>query len=101
MHREFGRRFAIAISEVAIETIGEEGRHGRNQFGQSKQTGIKCLVCGEFVGGHFTGPETFAVEAHIPVAEVVEHEVVDGTSGFSRFVVVEGFIYGNNERIEF
>ena len=73
--------------QVGIETVGKERRNGSHERSHRFEAGVECLVSRKFVGIHVPAPETFAVEAHIPVAEVVIDKVRYGTAGTRRFII--------------
>ena len=65
------------------------------------EAGIKGLICRLFVGIHIATPETFAVETHVPVREVVLHKIRDSTSGFGRFIRLVRLGNLFDKRVEF
>ena len=78
-------------SKVAEEAIAEERCHRSHKLRHCEKAGVKSLVSGEFVAFKPSAPETFAVQAHIPVGEFVKHELMYGACGTCRLVVVEFF----------
>ena len=93
----------VAARQVGVETVGIEGRYRSDQHGYSGQTAVKGLIGREFVCVHLLAPETFAVEAHIPVREVVVDKVAYRSGRFGRFVIVKSLfdsLYQSVERRE-
>ena len=79
----------LAAAQIHVELVGIEGCKGCYQLGHSHQTGVESVVSRALVGTHLLAPETFAVEAHIPVAQVVVDKLVDKTACARRVVAVE------------
>lgn len=77
MNRTVGMTAAHGI-QVGEDAVGHEGREGRGESRHGLQAGIKSLVSGEFVIAHAAAPETFAVQANVPVREVLAHEILYG-----------------------
>ena len=72
----------VAASEVAVEHIGIEWSDRSHEHCHGLEALVESLVSGQI-----TVPEARAVEAHIPVAEVVDHKIADGASRLGEFVV--------------
>ncbi len=87
-------------AEVVVELIGIEGSERCEQTGHRGEAGVERLIGGALVGAHLLTPETLAVEAHIPVAQVVVDETVDEAAGARRVVVVELSGHTLDERVE-
>ena len=86
--------------KVGIELVGIEWSDWCHQPSHGLKTCIECLICRELVGSHLSSPETLAVEAHIPVREIVAHEGLDQSSGYCRLVGVVVLIHLADECIE-
>ena len=87
--------------QVAIEAVGIERSIRCHELGNGLQAGIERTISSLFVGIHLAAPETLAVEAHVPVREVVLHKIADSSSGFGGFVGLVGFRHLTNEGVEF
>ena len=86
--------------QVGVQTVGKERRYGSNQQSHRLQTCEQSLISRQFVVVHLAAPETLAVEAHIPVAQVVAHEIRDGACSLCRLIVVEVGRHFLNQRVE-
>ena len=103
--REIGQmdrcgRSWTSVGKIAVEAVAVERRYGSYKFRQRQQAGVQSLVCSHFVTVASAAPETLAVEAHIPVGEVVADKVVDSAGGTGRLVVFEGFGDSSDEGVE-
>ena len=91
---------AIALTtQVLIELVGIEGCKGREQFGYGHQTGVERLIGRALVVAHLLTPEAFAVEAHIPVGEIVVDELVDESAGASGIEILQLVVDTLDERV--
>ena len=71
-HWEHIQMYALQLAaKVVIQLIGIERSERREQLGYSHQAGIESLIGTELVLTHLLAPETLAVQANIPVGEVV------------------------------
>ena len=87
--------------QVAIEAVGIVGSDGRHEVTHGEEAFVECLISRNLILCHFACPEAFAVQAHIPVREVVRHEGFNQATRTCRFVF---FIRRRNtldERLEF
>src|SRR5215204_4030281 len=75
--------------EVNEELITKERRYGGHQAGYGFQAFIQGLVGSDLVGLVLPFPEPAAAKAHIPIAEVFIHEVLDQAAGLRRLIVVK------------
>ena len=62
--------FLPVRNKVEIEPVHKERGYRGGEYGNVPEHLVQCLVSGELVGVHLSAPETFAVEAHIPVGEI-------------------------------
>ena len=83
MYRLLPVRNQVKIKLVHIERR-DRSREYRNVF----QYLVKCLICSEFVLIVRTAPETLPVQTHVPVADMVAHEVLNHTAGRSHIVIL-------------
>ena len=86
--------------EIPVETVCIERCVRRHELRYGLKTGVEGGVCSLFVCVHLTSPETLAVQTHIPVREVVLHEIRDSTSGFGGFVCFVRFCDLLDEGVE-
>ena len=86
--------------QVRIEHIGIERSNRRHQFGYGFQTRIERLERGQLILRHAAAPETFTVQADVPVGEIVVHEVRNQSSGFGRLVFVVAVIHILHQRVQ-
>ena len=83
----------LFAAEVFPQLVGIERCEWRQQFGHGHQAGVERLVCRTLVGTHLFAPEAFAVEPHIPVAEIVVDEGVNESAGSGGIIALEFVIY--------
>ena len=88
------------LNQVHIQAVGIERSNRSHQFRHRFQTSVQSLVSRQFVLRHRASPETFPVQAHIPVAQVIVYKVCNQTSCLCRFVIIEASIYIFYQRIE-
>ena len=88
------------FGQVGIEHISIERSDGCHQLSHGFEACIECLECRELVLRHTTAPETFAVQADIPVGEVVIHEFGNETSRLCGFVFIVAGIHVLHQRIQ-
>ena len=97
---EYVEVHAIALAtQVLIELVGIEGCKRREQFGNGHQTGVERLIGRALVVAHLLTPEAFAVEAHIPVREIVVDKLVDESAGASGIEVLQLVVDTLDERV--
>ena len=105
-HREVGKVYAHLIVsaahriKVGIELVGIEWSDWSHQSSHGLKTCIECLISRELVGCHLSSPETLAVEAHIPVREIVAHEGLNQSSSYSWLVCVVVLVNLADECVE-
>ena len=99
MYAALGMAAANAI-EVGEYLVGDERSNGRGQQHHGFETGIERLVGCRFVSRGLSAPEPFAIEAHVPVAQLLVHEVLNSASGAGWLVVLVGIFNLNNEAVE-
>ena len=100
---EVDRNHLVAAShgnQVAVEHVGIERCDGRHQLGHRLEASIEGLISRELIFSHTTTPEAFAVEAHIPVRQVVVDEIGYQSASLGRLVVVVAGIHILHQRIE-
>ncbi len=90
-----------SCNQVGIEHISIERSDGCHQLSHGFEACIECLECRELVLRHTTAPETFAVQADIPVGEVVVHEFGNETSCFRGLVFIVAGIHVLHQRIQY
>ena len=86
--------------QVAEDAVHHEGCEGRRELRDGLQAGVERLVGGQLVLGHSAAPETLAVQTHVPVREVLAHELLDGAGGRRRVVVLERLGHVLDQRVE-
>ena len=99
MHR-FVRVAAAYGVQIAEDTVGDERRERCGEHRNGFQTGVERLVGRQFVVCQTAAPETFAVEAHVPVRQVFAYELLDHAGSRRRIVILERFGNIPNQRIE-
>ena len=90
----------LLATEVFVELVGIERCKWRKQLGDRHQTGVERRVGRAFVIAHILAPETLAIQSHIPVRQVVVHELVDEATCTRRVVVLQLDIDFLDERID-
>ena len=83
-------------SQVMIEFVGIERGKRSQQFRHRHQAGIKRLISRKLVFAHLCAPETFTVQTHIPVAQIVVDKGVyqsTGTCGVKVFQFALNTLY--------
>ena len=90
--REMHRFVLVAAAhgvEVREDAVGDERCERRCEHRDGLKTGVQRLIGRQFVFRHAASPEPLAVEAHVPVREVLAHELLNGAGRRSRVVVFE------------
>ena len=77
-------------NEIAPELVAIERRDGGAQQCDRLENAVEGFVCGLFVGSESAAPEAFAVQADVPVGEVVADEGLDEAAGQGDVVVFVG-----------
>ena len=77
---------AGSTRQVTIEAVGVERSIGRHQLGYGLEACIERQVRRLFVGIHLAAPETLAVQANVPVTEVILHKIRDESACLRRLV---------------
>ena len=83
--------------EVEIQLVGIEWGERSQQFGHCFKASIQRLVSAELVLAHLLTPETFAIEANIPVTEVVVHKSINQSASPCGVVVVHFALHALNQ----
>ena len=86
--------------QVGEDTVADKRRERRSQLRNGLQTGIERLVSGQFIFGKFAAPETFSVQAHVPVRQVFADEFLDGASRRRRIIIFERVRYLFDQRVQ-
>ncbi len=86
--------------KVDKELVGVEWRIWSHKAGYRHQAGVEGLICSQFVGRHPSTPETLAVEAHIPVGEIVADKFTDFTGTFCKVIIVQSGLHILNQGVE-
>ena len=79
----------VLAGHVPEQPIHVERRDGRGHHGHGAKAGGEGLVRALLVGVHVTFPEAAPAQTHMPIAQFIHHEVLDGAScacGFQRLV---------------
>ena len=79
---------SLAECQIAIETIGKEGRYRSNQFADGQQALVQSLIASQLILLQTFAPQTFLGQANIPVAQVIDNECLDSSAGTCRFIIV-------------
>ena len=74
--------------KVKIKPLHIERGYRSGQEGDVLKHFIQRLVCCELVMVHFPAPESLPVQAHIPVAEMVAHKILDKTPGCGDVIIL-------------
>ena len=90
-----------AMDEVHEEAVCIEWSDRSNEFGDSFQTNIECLISRKLVCIHFSTPETLTVQTHIPVGEIVDDESLNKTSCTGWLIIIEAFLHVLHQGVEF
>ena len=90
----------LLASQVLIQLVGIERCKGSQQLADSHQTGVKRLIGRALVVTHLLAPETFAVQADIPVGQVVIDEGVNQSSCPRGVVVLQFFRHLLHQRVQ-
>ena len=97
--REFGkmdRNYIVAsccCNQVSIQPVCIERRYRSHQFGNCFETSVQCLISRQFILCKFTTPETFTIQANIPVGQIIIHKIRNQTSCLCRFIFIIACIY--------
>ena len=86
--------------QIQEELIGIEGCDRCHQLSHCLQAGVQRLVSRELILRHATAPETTTVQAHIPVTQVVVHEIGDRTTRTGRLIVLQIAIHILDQAVE-
>ena len=89
MHRSVTFALHRGSGQIAVQPIGIEGREGSHQQSHRLQAFVQGLISGKFIGAHLAGPETAAVQTHIPVRQVVVDKRIDGAGSLGGLIVVQ------------
>ena len=89
------------IGQIAVEAVGIERRVRCHKLGNGLEAGVESCVRCLFVSIHLSAPKTLAVEAHVPVREIVLYKIRDSSSGFGRFVCLVRLSDFLDEGVEF
>ncbi len=84
-------------SEVSVKAVGEERRNRSHEQCDRLKARIQGLISREFILIHFSAPEAFAVEAHIPVAEIVIDKIIYGAGSLGGLVIVKRLLHFTDE----
>ena len=87
-------------TQVVIQLVGIEWSERSQEFGNGHQTSIERLVSAELILAHLLAPETFAVQANVPVGEVVVDESVDQATCTGWVVASQLLVNALDEGIE-
>ncbi len=97
-------RFVVVTAahgvEIAEDAVGNERCERCREQCHGLQTGVERLVGRQLVGGHLTAPEALAVEAYVPVGEVLAHEFLDGAGRRRGVVVLQTARYLGDQRVQ-
>jgi len=86
--------------EIGKDAVSIERNYRRGQQSHRLKACIERLVCRELVLVHATAPVTLAVEAHVPVGEILGHKIRDGTPRRGDVIVVITLTRLFNQRVE-
>ena len=105
-YRELGKVYRNHLvasghaNQVHIQTVGIERSNRCHQFGYGLQASVECLISRQLIGRHGTAPETFTVQTHVPVTQVIVYKVGNQTSGLGRFVIRKASIHVLDQRVQ-
>ena len=73
--------------KVAVQTITEERCNGCAKHRDDLQALMQGLIGCELIRTYFAFPEPSSVQPNVPVAKVLDHEVLNGTCSNGGFVI--------------
>ena len=88
------------VGEVQEKPVHIKRCQGRGEYGHRTEAAVQGLIGRHFVVGHAADPEPFPVETYIPVAQVIDHKILDGPRHLCRLVIVVAFLCKGDECVQ-
>ena len=105
-YRELGKvnRYYLVTSghcnQIHVQTVCIERSNRCHQLSYRFQASVQGLVSRQLISWHGTTPETFTVQAHVPVTQVIVYKVCNQTASLCRFVIGKASIHILNQWIQ-
>ena len=68
--------------------------NGRSQLSKGSQARVQRLVGSQLIWSMLALPKAFAIQAYVPVAQIIHHKILDSSRCLGRSVRLVGLSHG-------